>query len=301
MHTPTHSWRVVLAYLNGEYLPRSAAMIPVDDRGFVFGDGVYEVWRVVNGRLFETDRHLARLAFGLGELRITAPPIAHADVLNEVAERLLVESGLAEGEATLYVEITRGAAPRSHQFPVDSTAPTVYVTANRFLPPEELRLRGATCITIPDIRWMRCDIKSIQLLPNVMAKQAAVEAGAIDALMIRDGRVTEGSHANVLGVLDGVIRTHPANNLILHGITRGVVLDIARSLGFLVSEEAITEADLPRLDELFLAGTTTDVMPIVRVNDTPVGSGAPGPITTRLVREFRSYLDAACSVAQLTR
>jgi D-alanine transaminase len=276
-------------------------MIPVDDRGFVFGDGVYEVWRVVNGRLFENDRHLARLAFGLSELQITPPTIAHADGLNEVADRLLTESGLTDGEATLYVEITRGAAPRTHQFPAENTPPTVYATVSRFSPPEVLRQRGATCITIPDIRWMRCDLKTIQLLPNVMAKQAAVEAGAIDAIMIRDGLVTEGSHANVIAVLNGVIRTHQANHLILHGITRGVVLDIARSLAIPVSERAITEADLARVDELFLAGTTTDVMPIVRVNDTPVGSGAPGPITTRLVKEFRSYLDAACSVAQSTR
>lgn len=276
-------------------------MIPVDDRGFVFGDGVYEVWRVVNGRLFETDRHLARLAFGLGELRIAQPPITHAAGLSEVADRLLSESGLTEGEATLYVEITRGVAARTHQFPVEDTAPTVYATANRFSPADDLRLRGATCITIPDIRWMRCDIKTIQLLPNVMAKQAAVEAGALDAIMIRDGQVTEGSHANVIAVLDGVIRTHPANHLILHGITRSVVLDIARSLEIPVSEAAITEDELPGVDELFLAGTTTDVMPVVRVNDRAVGSGTPGPITMRLLREFRSYLDAACSVARPTR
>ncbi len=292
----------MFAYLNGHYLPRSAATIPVDDRGFVFGDGVYEVWRVINGRLFETDRHLARLAFGLGELRIATPPIVHPEKLTEVAERLLAESGLTEGEATLYVEVTRGAAPRAHQFPPSGTAPTVYVTVNRFSPADELRRRGAECITIPDIRWMRCDIKSIQLLPNVMAKQAAAEAGVLDAIMIRDGRVTESSHANVAGVLDEMIRTHPANSLILHGITRAVVIDIAQSLDLRVSEEPIAESDLPSLEELFLVGTTTDVMPVVVLNGKPVGSGAPGPITSRLVTEFRSYLDAACAgVAQTAR
>jgi len=297
---PTYNsaFRALLAYLNGRFLPRSEAVIPVEDRGFIFGDGVYEVWRAVNGRLFENDRHLARLAYGLGELRIPAPDIVHPDSLNAVAERLLAESGLTTGEATLYVEVTRGVAPRAHQFPPPGTQPTVYATANRFMPPEELRASGAACITIPDIRWMRCDVKTIQLLPNVMAKQAAAERGATDAIMIRDGIVTEGSHANVAGIIDGVIRTHPTNHLILPGITRAVVLEIARSLGIPVSDEPLSEADLGLVDELFLVGTTTDVMPVVRVNDEPIDSGRPGPITLRLAREFRAYLDAACGAVR---
>jgi D-alanine transaminase len=287
----------VLAYLNGQFLPRSNATISVEDRGFVFGDGVYEVWRVVNGRLFEAARHLSRLEFGLRELRISlAEPLSLPSV-EAIADRLLRESSLTTGEATLYVEITRGAAPRGHQFPPATTPPTVYATVNRLVPPEELRAKGAWAITIPDIRWLRCDIKTIQLLPNVFAKQAAVERGAVDALMIRDGVVTEGSHANVVGVLDGTIRTHPTNHLILPGITRAIVLDIARQLGVPVSEEPIAERDIARLEELFLVGTTTDVMPIVRVDNRPVGSGTPGPITTRLVKEFRAYLDASCAPA----
>jgi len=291
----------VLAYLNGSFLARSSATVSVEDRGFIFGDGVYEVWRVVNGRLFETERHLARLAFGLRELRIAAPESLTVGGIEQIADRLLRESGLENGEATFYVEVTRGAAPRAHQFPVASTPPTVYATVNRFTPPEELRARGATAITIPDIRWLRCDIKTIQLLPNVLAKQAAVEVGAVDALMVRDGVVTEGSHANVVGVLDGVIRTHPTNHLILPGITRAIVLDMARGFGIPVSEEPFTEADITRLDELFLAGTTTDVMPIVRVNERPIANGTPGPITLRLLDEFRAYLDASCATAHVAR
>ena len=293
----THSRRVhpVLAYLNGQYLPRSAAMVPVDDRGFIFGDGVYEVWRVVNGRLFETERHLERLSFGLSEIGIAAPDITHADVLRRLADRLLRESGLTEGEATFYVEITRGAAPRTHNFPPAGTKPTVFATVSRFNPPDELRRTGAAVITIPDIRWMRCDIKSLQLLPNVLAKQGATEAGAVDALMVRGGMVTESSHANVVAVLDGAIRTHPANHLILRGITRHVVLDIAREMGIAVHEDAFSERDIPRLEELFLVGTTTDVMPVVRVNDTTIQSGAPGPIATRLFTALRARIDAACS------
>ena len=291
----------MFAYLNGQYLPRSSATVSVEDRGFIFGDGVYEVWRVVNGRLFETAKHLARLQFGLSELRIALPEQLSLTGVEQIAERLLRESGFATGEATFYVQVTRGAAPRAHQFPPAGTAPTLYATVNRLNPPEELRARGATAITMPDIRWHRCDIKTIQLLPNVFAKQAAVERGAVDALMIRDGAVTEGSHANIIGVLGGVVRTHPLNHLILPGITRGIVLDMARAAGVPVTEEPIKESEIPRLEELFLAGTTTDVMPIVRVNDRPVGSGAPGPITTRIVKEFRAYLDASCAAAHATR
>ena len=293
----------MLAYLNGRFLSRSAAQVSVEDRGFIFGDGVYEVWRAVNGRLFETERHVDRLAFGLRELRIARPEIVTVAGITELAERLLTQSGLSSSrsEATLYVQVTRGAAPRSHQFPPATTAPTVYATVNPFNPPEKLRSTGAACISIPDIRWSRCDIKTIQLLPNVLAKQEAVESGALDALMVRDGVVTEGSHANVMAVIDGAIRTHPTDNKILPGITRAIVLELAREAGVAARETPFAEAELATVDELFLVGTTTDVMPLVRVNGRQIGAGTPGPITQRLVRAFREYLDAACSVASAAR
>ena len=287
----------MLAYLNGQFIPRSTATISVEDRGFMFGDGVYEVWRAVDGRLFESERHLERLRFGLLELRIATPEIARSDTLETVAKRLLAESGLLQGEATLYVEITRGAAPRTHQFPPAGTAPTVFAAASRFTPPDAARTRGGACITIPDIRWERCDIKTIQLLPNVLAKQAAAEHDALDAIMVRDGIVTESSHANVVGVLDGVIRTHPTDHRILAGVTRAVVLEIAREAGYTVREEEFAERDIPRLDELFLVGTTTDVMPIVRVNDVAINDGRPGPIAQRLHAELRARLDASRALA----
>jgi D-alanine transaminase len=290
--TPPSTHGHVLAYLNGHFLPRSTASVPVDDRGFVFGDGVYEVWRAVGGALFEMDRHLARLQWGLDELRIPRPELANPDRLRDVARRLLTDSDLLDGDATLYVEITRGAAPRTHQFPAGSVSPTVYATVNRLVTPEDVRTRGAECITVPDVRWLRCDLKTIQLLPNVLAKQAAAERGAIEAIMVRDGVVTEGSHTNVIGVFDGLLRTHQANHLVLQGVTRGVVLDIARSLGMAVREEAFGVGDLPRLDELFLVGTTTDVMPVVRVDGKPVGEGTPGPVARRLQTELRGRLDS---------
>jgi D-alanine transaminase len=218
-----------------------------------------------------------------------------------VATHLLEKSGLTDGEATLYVQVTRGVAPRTHAFPVHPTEPTVYATVNRFTPPEAQRTTGAACITIPDIRWLRCDIKTIQLLPNVMAKQAAAERGAVDSIMMRDGVATEGSHANVFAIVDGVLRTHPTNHLILPGITRAIVIDLARERGLTVRENAVSDAELRRAEEIFLAGTTTDVMPIVTLDDHPVGSGQPGEITKRLVSAFRAYLYAACSPSPVTR
>ncbi|HEY6827437.1 MAG TPA: aminotransferase class IV [Gemmatimonadaceae bacterium] len=282
----------MLAYLNGQFLPRADAAVPVEDRGFVFGDGVYEVWRVVGGRLFETERHLARLSSGLRELRIPAPDLVDPERLTAIAERLLTADALLDGEATFYVEVTRGVAPRTHQFPSAKISPTVFAMANAFKPAEDVRRVGATCITMPDIRWLRCDIKTIQLLPNVLGKQAAAEAGALDVLFVRDDVITETSHANVLAVIDDVIRTHPTNNLILPGITRAVVLEIARDLGMRVEETPFRPGDLSRASEVFLAGTTTDVMPIIRVGEVVIGDGKPGPIATALFRELRRRLDA---------
>jgi len=285
----------MIVYLNGSFLPKEQALVPVEDRGFVFGDGVYEVWRIVNGQLFEADRHLARLTRGLGELRIAPPAESEAARIQEIADRLIIENGLADGEGTLYLEITRGVAPRAHHFPPAGTAPTVFAMARPFVPPEELRAKGVTAVTVPDIRWLRCDIKTIQLLPNVMAKQAASERGAFEAILVRDGVVTEGSHANVIGVIGGEIRTHPTNNLILPGITRAVVLELARSVGIPVREEPFLASEISRLDELFIAGTTADVMPIVRVDDQIIGGGVPGPIARRLQRELRAHIDATCA------
>lgn len=287
----------MLCYLNGQFLPRASAAVPVEDRGFIFGDGVYEVWRVIDGRLFELDRHLARLARGIAELRIGAPEIVRREVLLEVADRILDESGLGEGEATLYVEVTRGVAPRTHVFPAAATPPTVFVMANRFTPPQEQRTRGAAAVTQADVRWLRCDLKTIQLLPNVMAKQAAQERGAIEALLVRDGMVTEGSHTNVMAVIGGVVRTHPLGNLVLPGVTRAVVLELARTLGIPAVEQAFSERELLAADEVFLVGTTTDIMPIVKVNDEPIGDGRPGAVTLRLYDAFRAYMDSAIAAA----
>jgi D-alanine transaminase len=284
----------VLCYLNGEFVPRASARISVEDRGFIFGDGVYEVWRAIDGGLFEPERHLARLQHGLRELRIAPPDMATMQGVRAIADRLLAESGLTAGHASVYLEITRGAAPRAHTFPATPVPPTVFMMVNRVVPADELRARGAAAITMPDVRWLRCDIKTVQLLPNVLARQAAADRGATEALLVRDDVLTEGSHTNVFAVVGGALRTHPLTHLVLPGITRAVVLELAASAGIPVDETPIRAADIARVDELFLVGTTTDVMPIVRVDGTTIGGGTPGPITMRLSDALRAYMDERC-------
>lgn len=275
----------MLVYLNGQYSPVREATISALDRGFVFGDGVYEVWRVVRGQMFEAERHQARLERGLRELRIVRSAEASRDGILSIGERLLSENGLNGGEATLYVEITRGAAPRTHYFPAPNTAPTMLVMASAFTP-SEARFTGTRVITQPDVRWLRCDLKTIQLLPNVMARQAATEAGASEAIFVRDGVITEGTHTTVFGVIDGVLRTHPANHLVLPGVTRDLVLALAADAALAVREEAIRVDELPNATELFLSGTTTDVTPVLRVDDRVIGGGAPGPIARALLERL---------------
>jgi D-alanine transaminase len=273
----------MLVYLNGDYVPRERALIPVDDRGFLFGDGIYEVTRVVRGRPFEAGRHARRLRRGVDGLRIDLPT-GMEDELTAVAERLIAENGLGDGEATVYMQVTRGAvAPRTHQFPPAGTRPTVYVGAQRFAPPDAVRERGAAVVTYPDIRWGRCDLKTVNLLPNVLAKQAAVDAGAFEGVFVRDGTVTEGAQTTVFAVLDDTLLTHPLGERILPSVTREVVLELAAELGITTYEEAFTIDELRgAATEAFLASTTADVMPAVSVDGAPIGDGRPGAMTRTL-------------------
>ncbi|HSA54266.1 MAG TPA: aminotransferase class IV [Gemmatimonadaceae bacterium] len=279
-----------IVYLNGHFLERAEAKLSVDDRGFFFGDGVYEVTRAVQGRLFEWDRHARRLERGLRELRLSAG--LGMDELHDVHLRLLQENGLLDGQATVYLQITRGAAPRTHHFPPAGTPPTVFVSATGFMPPNEQRGRGVAAVTYPDYRWSRCDLKTVNLLASVMAKQHAADHGAFESIFVRNAVITEGSHTNVFGVLDGELRTYPNSNYVLPGVTRDVVVEIARELEIPVSETPIYVHEVPRLQELFLTGTTSDVMPIATLDGRAVGSGAPGPIATRLHQALAARLAA---------
>ncbi len=282
----------MIVYLNGAYVPSEGAQLSALDRGFVFGDGVYEVWRVVNGRLFEAERHRERLERGLRDLRIGPPDGADADGLRTIAERLLRENGLLEGHATFYVQVTRGAAPRTHQFPPGGTRPTVFAYTAPLKPLEQDRRTGVRAITHPDVRWLRCNIKTVQLLPNVLAKQAAVEADAFEAIFVRDGIAMEGTHSNLFAVLNGELRTHQTNHLILPGITRDIVLELARELSIPCREQAVTEAELRWVEELFFTGTTTDVLPVVQVDDFAIGDGRPGPIAAALYEALVGRMEA---------
>ena len=277
-------------YLNGEFLDRSEATIPVDDRGFLFGDGIYEVVRATGGRLGAPELHWWRLARGLAGIEIRPPAGLTDRALSELAGRLVNENGLGQGDALVYLQITRGAAVRTHHFPPDSVAPTVYAAASAFQPPDAMRARGASVITLPDIRWARCDLKTVNLLPNVLGKQRAVAAGADEAIFVRDGVVTEGASTNVFAVFGDEVRTYPTTNYILPGVTRHVVLEVAAALGVTVHETPVLADELLTADELFLTSTTTDVMPVVAVDGRPVGSGRPGPLAARLFTALRARL-----------
>ena len=277
----------MLVYLNGSYIPHEDAMVPVDDRGFLFADGVYEVARVYGGKPYLLDEHLARLAAGLDALRIE---LRNLDAIAEAADRLVRENDIGD-DGTVYIQVTRGVAPRKHAFPPRGTEPTVYVVAKPFRNhPDEWFEDGVAAITFPDTRWARCDIKSIALLPNVLANEAAHAAGAFEALFVRDGVVIEGSHSNLWGVRDGALVTYPACNYILAGITRDRIFGLAAELGIPVAEGMIHLDELDRFDELFLSGTTTEVMPIVRVDGREVVDGEPGPITRKLLKAYRDAL-----------
>lgn len=279
-----------IVYVNGTFVPRAEARVSVEDRGFVFGDGVYEVLRAISGRLFATRFHNDRLRRSLEGIRISLPSGDSPERFAEIGRQLLKENGLLRGEATVYMQVTRGAATRVHNFPPPEIRPTVYISVARFQPYSELAQSGASAISHPDLRWGRCDLKTLNLLPNVLASQAAREKGAFEAMLIRDGVVTEGSKTNFFGVVDGSLRTHPCDNHILPGITRSVLRDLARDADIALDETPIRAAEIPRLTELFLTGTTTDVMPVVKLDDKPVGKGKPGELTRRLQKVLAESL-----------
>ncbi len=282
-------------WLNGTFVPAEDARVSVDDRGFLFGDGAYEVIRSVRGAMFEADRHLHRLDRTLEGLGIA---FGGSMELKPVAERLLDDNRLRHGEATVYLQVTRGAAwPRTHHFPPADTPPTVYVSVAPFIPFEDLRRRGAAVVTVPDLRWARCDLKTVNLLPNTMAKQRAVDAGAAEAVFVRDGVVLEGASTNFVGVSGGGLVTHPATEAILAGVTREVVLEIARERRLRVDERPVRLEELEGLDECFLCSTTMDVMPVTRVDGRPVGDGAPGAVARMLHGVLRERLDAGVLAA----
>ncbi|HEX7898818.1 MAG TPA: D-amino acid aminotransferase [Planctomycetota bacterium] len=276
-----------MLYLNGSYMPIEEGRVSVEDRGFQFGDGVYEVVRVYDGRPFRLDRHLKRLQESLDGVRIPTP-----EPVEKIAEvcRELVRRGPAN--AQIYLQVTRGAAPRSHAFPGD-IRPTflAYVREVRRYPDE----KSFSLVTVPDIRWSRCNLKTICLLPNLLAKQKAVEGGGDEGLFVReDGTVSEGTSSNAFLIKAGRLITHPAGPRILDGVTRVAVLEVAADQGVPVEQRPFLLAEARKADEFFMTGTLTEVMPAVRIDGEPVGDGRQGPVTLRLRAAFRERVDKEC-------
>jgi D-alanine transaminase len=271
-------------YFNGAFVAKDEVRISPDDRGFLFADGVYEVARSYGGRFFELDAHLRRLASGLTAIEIHG---VDAPALGNVFTKLLGLNGLETADATVYTQVTRGAAPRTHWFPTTPIPPTVYVECKPFAPRGDPKV-GIAVITVPDIRWSRCDIKAVALLPNCLANQRARAAGALEAIFIRDGVAIEATSSSFFAVVDGEVRTAPASNYILPSISRAVVLRLCDEAGLPHRETPVFVEDLTRATELFLASTTLEVMPVVQVDGWPVREGIPGPVATRLHEMFRA-------------
>ncbi|WP_424161888.1 D-amino-acid transaminase [Bacillus amyloliquefaciens] len=273
------------ALVNGQLIDREEAAVDIEDRGYQFGDGVYEVIRVYNGALFGLREHIVRLFRSAAEIGIALP--FSAEDIEWDLQKLVQENKLIDGG--VYIQTTRGKAPRKHQYDKGLEPQTTAYTFSVKKPENEQKV-GAQAITAEDKRWLRCDIKSLNLLYNVMIKQKAYEAGAYEAVLIRDGAVTEGTSSNVYAVINGIVRTHPANELILNGITRIKLLELMKENGIEVREKPLTEDELRGADEIFISSTTSELIPIVTLDGKPVGSGAPGPVAKTILEAFQSRI-----------
>lgn len=271
-----------LVYLNGSIVAKKEASISPDDRGFNFADGIYEVIKYYHGKPFRYEDHLERLKRSLREVQIEFEGFG---LLETAFQSLLDENGLVSQEAGIYLQITRGSQTRIHHFP-ENSKPTIYATAFPFPSKPDQLQNGVKVITTEDIRWLRCDIKSVSLLPNVLAAEKAHRQEAVEAIFIRNGIVTEGSHSSFMAVKNGIVYTHPDSNLILPGITRKVVFEICKENGIKVVEEGIPIAELATMEEMMIVGTGSEVTPVVNVDGTKINDGIPGPVTRFLQGKF---------------
>lgn len=268
-----------LAYLNGTFMPIEQALVPIEDRGYQFADAVYEGIASYRGKLFYLEAHLDRLMRSMRELYF--PPMSRDDIRAAI-EELNARSGFQR--AFIYLQISRGAAVRNHAFPAASRPQFVMTVREVVEVPDPCRQQGIAVITLTDLRWGRCDIKTVQLLANAMAKQKALEAGAYDAIFVSEERVVrEATSSNLFIVKDGKLITHPLTHNILGGITRLVILEICRELNLTVEERFYRTEELFAADEAFLSGTTTEVLPIVTIDKKPIGTGKIGPVSKRLL------------------
>jgi D-alanine transaminase len=274
-----------IVFLNGKFMPIDEARVPVLDRGFIFGDGVYELVPVYSRVPFRMDEHLARLERSLAEVRIRNP-YSRAEwrdmILQLVAKQPFEDQGI-------YFQVTRGVAKRDHAFPKDAV-PTVFVMSNPLIsPPKDLVERGGAAVTAVDNRWTRCDIKSISLIGNCLLRQASAEVDAVETILFRDGRLTEASASNVFVVKGGVILSPPKSNLILPGITYDVIAEIARSAGLPIEYRDIGEAEVRAADEIWVTSSSKEVLAVVTLDGKAVGDGRPGPVFHKMYRLYQEF------------
>lgn len=272
-------------YLNGDYLPLAEARIPVLDRGFIFGDGVYEYIPVYSKKPFRMREHLGRLQASLNSIRLDNP-------FDETGWEQRIHKLIAAqdfDDQALYIQITRGVAPRDAAFPAN-TPPTVFMMANPLVPPPAtLKASGVGAITAVDNRWLRCDIKSVSLLANVLLRQQSVDADCAETILLRDGYLTEGSASNIFVVKAGVVLAPPKSNLMLSGITYDLVLELAAQHGLPYEVRQISEAEVRSADELWMTSSSKEVLPIVRLDGDAVGDGTPGPLARRMDALYQHY------------
>jgi D-alanine transaminase len=283
-----------IAYVNGRFVPKSEAVVHIEDRGYQFADAVYEVWALFGGKLADPEGHFARLERSLAELSIDMPMsrAALTTVLKETVRRNRISEGL------VYLQVSRGVAKRDHAFPTEPVSPAVVITVSRVdrAATEARAAKGVSVVTAPENRWGRCDIKTVGLLPNALAKQKAREVGAVEAWFVDDlGLVTEGASSNAWIVDgDGILRTRDTNANILRGVTRLSLIDLAREAGLKVEERPFTPDEARAAKEAFITGAGTLVLPVIAVDGKPVGDGAPGPVAARL---RRLYIERAKATA----
>jgi len=274
-------------FFNDQFLPSGKAAVSPDDRGFLFADGIYEVVRWYSGFFFDMEGHLARLKRSLKEVKIKWD---EEDSFPSIAEKLIKLNNLDDKPALVYFQVTRGAAPRTHTFPSPPVKPTTYGFAKTFIPESSGKENGISIMLKKDIRWGRCDIKSIALLPNTMCFEEAVECGHGECIFVKDGHVTEGSHSNIFFVIDGILRTHPESEAILSGITRKNAIKSAVECGIRIEERAVTEKELPLVSEAFITNTSAEITPVIAFDKQPVGNGKPGPVTKMIQKKFREIV-----------
>ncbi|MED4581573.1 D-amino-acid transaminase [Brevibacillus choshinensis] len=283
-----------MLYVGGKWVEEGEAAVHPEDRGYNFGDGIYEVVRIYKGKMYQWDAHLTRLYRSAREIKMELP--WSAEELSTLAHQLMEKNNITENDdATLYLQVSRGVSPRVHDIPAESTPVIMGFARHKARPLADMK-KGQSAQLIEDIRWLRCDIKTLNLLGAVLVKQYAKDKGAQDSILHRDGIVTECSSANLFAVKNGALYTHPADHLILNGITRKVVIDLAKENGITVNEETFTTDFLKQADEVFLTSTTAEIMPLVSVDGQPVGEGTVGPVSLKLQELFEQHLNASVLV-----